>query len=140
MATKRTTYKSVVGARLLAPNGGLMFCDNCEKIVGNINPLNYDFLMLVFSCTCGSYGCVEISRNKTRYNTEKKANKMPLMQKDICCCSKCKEPLFGMIEDRIDNYSFYVECKCGEKYDVKPGFSKRLGETLKMYMEVKNNR
>lgn len=131
--TKRTTFRSVDGARLLQPNGGLMFCDNCEKIVGSINPLGYNFLMLVFCCTCGQYGCVEISRNKKRYNPDERVNKMPKSKNALCCCPRCDEVLFSVLENRVETYSFSVECKCGEKYDVKPNFSKRLGETLKMY-------
>jgi len=138
--TKRTTFKNIVGVRLLSPNGGLMYCDNCEKIVGSINALGYDFMMMLFCCTCGNYGCIEISRNKKRYNPELRANRMPKTDKGVCCCSKCGESLFAILENRIENYSFSVECKCGEIYDVKPNFSKRLGETLKLYKESKEKR
>lgn len=138
--TKRTTFKNVAGARLLAPNGGIVYCDNCEKIVGSINATGYNFLMLVFCCTCGNYGCIEISRNKTRYNPEERVNRTPLVKKGVCTCGACDETLFSMLEDRIDNYSFFVECKCGEKYDIKPNFERRLGETLKLFRKTKEKK
>ncbi len=114
-----------------------MFCGNCEKIVGSINPFNYKRLMFVFSCTCGNYGSIEISRNKIRYNPDERVNRMPKIRNTVCSCMMCNEPLFSVAEDRVENYSFFIECKCGEKYDTKPNFNRRLGETLKMFKESK---
>jgi len=138
--TKRITYKSVVGARLLRANGGLVYCDNCEKIVGSINDTGYNFMMLVFCCTCGNYGCIEISRNKMRYNSDFRVNNVPKTKRVICSCVACDENLFSIFEDRIENYSFFVECRCGEQYDIKPNFEKRLGETLRLFKQAREKR
>ena len=138
--TKRVTYKKIVGARLLSANGGLIYCDNCEKIVGSMNALGYNLMMLVFCCTCGIYGSIEISRTKARYRPELRANRMPVVKGRACCCAGCDEPLFAVMEDRVQTYSFFVECKCGAQYDVKPSFNKRLGETLQMFKRSKDKR
>ena len=124
---------------MLAPNGGLVYCGNCEKIVGSINALGYNYIVLLFCCTCGNYGCIEISRNKKKYNPELRVNRMPRVKGNVCFFCDCDEPLFSVFENRVENYSFSVECKCGEIYDVKPNFAKRLGETLKLYKASKEN-
>ncbi len=114
-----------------------MFCGNCEKIVGSINALGYGRIMLVFSCTCGNYGRIEISRNKTRYNPGERVDRMPAIRNEVCTCKACDKELFSVIESRVENFSFFVECKCGEKYDTKPNFNKRLGETLRLFKQTK---
>lgn len=125
---------------MLSANGGWVFCGNCEKIVGSINASAYNFITLIFCCTCGNYGCIEISRGKMRYNAEMRSNKMPSLKRGVCCCSMCDEKLFSILEGKTETYSFFVECKCGEKYDVKPNFEKRLGETLKLFEKAKEKR
>lgn len=133
----KKTLRNVVGARLLAPNGGLVFCDNCEKIVGSINKAGYKYLNVFFFCTCGSFGSIEIIRNGHENDITEHLHRMPKVRNGVCVCRKCETLLLSMVDERLQNYSFYAECSCGEKYDTKPNFEKRLGETLKAFSESK---
>lgn len=120
------------GLRLLTRSGSLIFCDNCEKIVGSINRQGYRYLNLSIVCTCGNCGSIEISRPGNTSDPFERINKMPDSREGIAVCKNCKMPIFGVISDRVRTYSFYVECVCGEKYDTKSNFSKRLGETIRL--------
>ena len=133
----KKTLRNVVGARLLAPNGGLVFCDTCEKIVGSINAVGYKYLNLFFLCTCGNFGSVEIISGGNKNDITNHLNRMPKERNGVCMCKRCEKPLLSMIDERLRNYSFYIQCRCGEKYDTKPNFNKRLGETLVMFFKSK---
>ncbi len=134
----RTKFRKVVGAKLLDKNGSLVFCENCEKIVGSINRIGYRYMKIVFSCTCGTYGNIEIVKVNSRLGDAKQINKMPGISKGVCRCTKCDTPLLSMIDSRVLNYSFFAECVCGEAFDTKPNFNKRLGETLDLFEKWKN--
>ncbi len=128
------TIRKTKGLKVLSRTGtgGLVFCENCEKILGSINIKGYSYINMQFLCTCGNYGFIEVAR-KAFVDISNPVNKMPSVRRqNLSCCRKCETPLFSVIEDRIRNYSFYIECKCGERYDTKGTFDKRLGETLKI--------
>lgn len=121
------------GLKTLAKSGSLVFCGNCEKILGSINSKSIRNIKLSIICTCGNYGSLIISHGKNREDTGEYIGHMPLINEEILYCKKCMEPLFGVIDQRTMQYSFSVQCKCGEEYDLQPSFPSRLGETLKMY-------
>ncbi|MBE7023402.1 MAG: hypothetical protein IJ285_00210 [Clostridia bacterium] len=134
----KRTIRKVSGARLLHANGSMVFCENCEKVVGSINQMSYKYINLIFLCTCGNCGRIEISRGKNKNDISVQLNKMPsIRRKGVCCCTKCDTPLFSTVENALQNYFFFVECNCGEKYDTKPTFDKRLGETMELYKKLK---
>ncbi len=125
------------GTRLLSKNSGLMFCENCEKIVGSVNIDGYMYINLSFRCTCENDANIEIIRDKHKNDISQPVNRMPGRDKGRCNCRKCGVSMFSVIEDRVESYSFFVECKCGEKYDTIPTFESRLGETLELYKKAK---
>ncbi len=125
------------GLKTLAKSGSLVFCGNCEKVLGSINSKSFKDIKLSIICTCGNYGSLIISHGKSYEDEFRYIGQMPLIKKDILYCKKCKEPLFGVIDQRTVQYAFSVQCRCGEKYDLKPSFPSRLGETLKMYENSK---
>ena len=131
--------RKIRGVKTLSWTGSLVFCENCKKILGSINAKGYNYINMQFWCTCGNYGCVEVAK-KRFVDISNRINKMPSIRKlNMSCCSKCNTPLFSVSEDRTSNYSFYVECVCGERYDTRGNFDTRLGETLRLFNESKKN-
>lgn len=131
----RVTRK-IKGARLLNRNYGLMFCDNCQKIVGSVNFDGYLYINLAFRCTCENEINLEIVRDKHNNDISIPINRMPQTHKGRCICGECGVAMFAVISERVENYSFFVECRCGAKYDTVPNFTSRLGETLEMYKKI----
>ncbi len=125
------------GLHTLSRNGSLIFCDNCEKILGSSNKDAYKYMNVSIVCTCGNYGSIEVAKPENTSDPSKRVNKMPKEKYGVQICKRCGRPLLGVISDRVRAYSFYVECVCGEKYDMKSTFSKRLGETMQKLGEIK---
>ena len=137
MARRLVRYLN--GAKLLAPNGSLVFCENCEKIGGCINKSSYGYIKFVFICTCGLCGSVELIRNGRKPGSlTNRVDKMPKIVNHVCTCCNCDRALLSVAEASVQNYSFFAECVCGEQFDTKPTFDKRLGETMKVYEQIKN--
>jgi len=124
------TVRRLNGVRTLKPNGSLTFCDSCEKIVGSINEKGYSYINIGLICTCGRHGNIEIIKNKKTIDLSEKIDKMPQVIGGASYCKTCRIPIFSIAEERVKSYSFYAECICGERYDRKGTFDKRLGETL----------
>lgn len=122
--------------KTLKKSGSLIFCSNCEKIIGSINKDGYNYINLNIACSCGFCGSVELSKNTASLLPLKRAYKMPDDKNGVLVCKKCGKQMFGVISDRVTAYSFFLECTCGEKYDTKPTHSKRLGETLNMLKKM----
>lgn len=133
----KRTVRNVNGINSLHPNGSLVFCENCEKILGSINERGYNYINIALVCTCGNYGQIEIIKNGHKNDTTRRVNKMPRTELNINICRKCDRPLFQITEGRVKSYAFYAECVCGERYDRQVMFDKRLGETLKKYSKIK---
>lgn len=120
----------------LSKGGSLVFCGNCKKILGSINKSAYRYINMAINCDCGNNGTIEIAHTDSTSDPREFVKKMPFEKNSVSICKKCNTPLFSVIGSRITSYSFYVECKCGEKYDLESTYSKRLGETLKKYNEL----
>lgn len=134
----KKTITKIFGARFLSNGGSLIFCGNCDKIVGSVNKSGYKYLNLAFICTCGNFGNIEVVRDGHVNDITKQIRKTPKTKLGVYVCPKCDIPLISMIDERVQNYSYYIECVCGERFDTKPGFDKRLGETLKAFKKLKN--
>ncbi|MBR5614591.1 MAG: hypothetical protein IKW64_04740 [Clostridia bacterium] len=116
-----------------------MFCKNCDKIVGSINKHGYRRLSISLICTCGCYGNVEIVADGSLSDFTEKIDKAPDFKDSVVHCKECQTPIFGILENRVENYSFFAECVCGAKYDTKPQIHKRLGETAKLLKQNKKH-
>ncbi len=127
----------IKGIKLLNRYGSLIFCENCKRILGSINRLGYRYINLSLTCKCDVFCNVEIAKTVNTSDPFERVERMPMSKNGINICKKCGTPLFGIIDDRVKNYSFYVECSCGEKYDLMPSFPSRLGKTLE---EIKNKK
>ena len=133
----KKTITKIDGARFLSNGGSLIFCENCGKIVGSVNKYGYKYLYLLFVCTCGYKGEIEVIRDGHFNDYKKLINKAPKTKLGVFICNKCDTPLISMIDERVQSYTYYTECICGEKFDAKPKFNERLGETLKAYKKMK---
>ena len=127
----KTTY-TLSGLKLLSKGGSLIFCENCKKIVGSINKSGYRYINISMVCSCGNYGSLEIRRPDAEVDLLERINRTADEKNGVQTCKKCGNPIFGIIANRVRTYSFYAECICGEKYDQKSNFSKRLGETARL--------
>ncbi len=125
--------------RTLTKSGSLIFCSICEKLVGSINAKGYRYIDLKINCSCGNYGSIKFKKEGSTSNPYERIGRMPKDVFGVSVCKGCGTPLFGIISERVRSYSFYVECKCGEKYDIPPTYGKRLGETLDMHDKMKKD-
>ncbi len=135
----KKTITKLVDARFLSNGGSLLFCGNCGKIVGSVNKSGYKYLYLEFECTCGNCGKVEVIRDGHFNDIEMQIRNAPKTRLGVFICSKCDTPLISMIDERVKSYAYFTECVCGERYDTKPRFDKRLGETLKAFKKLKKH-
>ncbi len=121
----------VKGLRTLSKYGSLIFCENCERVIGSINEQGYRYINLNLTCKCGVFCSLEMAKKLNTSDADDVQDRMPSSKDGIMVCKRCGMPMFGIIDDRIKSYSFFIECDCGEKYDLIPTFPVRLGETLK---------
>ncbi len=126
---------TLVGLRTLAKGGSLVFCNQCDKIIASINSNAYQYIKLSIDCSCGNHGSLEFSFSKIPPDFDK-IRTMPYEKDGLAICKVCGNKMFGVIPHRTRNYSFYCVCSCGEKYNIKPSFEKRLGETIRQ-LEIK---
>ena len=127
----KTTH-TLSGVKLLSKGGSLIFCENCKKIIGSINKNGYRYINISVVCSCGNYGSVEIARPDSTADPFEKVRNIPNEKNGVQVCQNCETPIFGIIASRVRTYSFYAECICGEKYDLKSNSAKRLGETARL--------
>ncbi len=123
---------NIKGLMTLTKDGSLIFCKNCERIIGSINEKGYRYINLAIDCGCHSFGTLEFVKAKSTSNQFEAVGCMPTIKNGVAVCSKCGTPIFSVIDERVKGYSFYAECVCGEKYDLKSTFPNRLGETLEV--------
>lgn len=133
----KKTLTKISGARFLSSGGSLVFCDRCGIIIGSVNRYGYKYLYITFDCNCGNHGEIKIIRDGHLNDQENPIYKAPKTRLGTFVCTKCDTPLISIIKGRVQ-YSYYIECICGEKYDSQPSFDKRLGETLKAFKKQKN--
>ena len=127
------TQVKLHGVRTLVRDGSIIFCRGCERILGSVNRESYRYIGLNISCSCGNYGKIEFKRADSTVDTNVRMGNMPGLKNGVAVCKKCGVQLFNIIPTRVKAYSCYVECKCGEKYDMVPTQDMRLGETIKLY-------
>lgn len=128
---------NIFGLVIPAKNGGLVFCNNCKQIVGSINRKGYRFLSFSLTCTCCNQGQLELVRKNSTFDRGKNYKSKPRHRNNLMSCVECGTPIFGIIEERVRNFSFKAECICGAKYDTKARTNRRLEETA-MFLKYKN--
>ena len=107
-----------------------MFCKDCDRIVGSINRNAFSYINIKFTCSCDKDVRREIEIMKEKYIPEKVKKALKSTKFGLYSCNKCSAPIFSIVKDRVAYFSFHVKCSCGEIYDEKEVFEKRLGETL----------
>ena len=124
-------FRYLENLRTLKKRGGLVSCDVCGKLIGDINVDSCTAIQLYICCSCGAHGKLQFS-DKLQL-PHKIQNRIPGYVNKKYVCSKCHTPLLSVIPARLTNYGFYVECTCGEAYDTRVDHDKHLAETLQIY-------
>ncbi len=116
----------------MSKGGSLIFCENCQKIIGSINKSGYRYIAIEADCLCGNRWSLEIARPDSTVSSLKRLGCMTDKKNGVHICKKCQMPIFGIVSSQVSTYSFYAECICGEKYDAKNKAFKRLEETARL--------
>ncbi len=124
------------GVKTLTRGGSIIFCESCDKILGSINKESYRYVKMSFICSCANYGNLEFKTRESTSDSYERVGRMPGLKNGVAVCKRCGVQLFNAIPTRVKAYSCYVECKCGEKYDLVPTQDMRLGETIKLYKKI----
>ena len=127
----------VESSQPLHKNGSLIFCGNCDKLIASINQKGCRYINLNITCSCGTSGDIELAKSDSTSDPYERIGKMPHEADGLAVCKRCGTRMFGVITERVTTYSFYAECVCGEKYDIKSTYGKRLGETFDMFKKMK---
>ena len=130
------THVMLHGVRTLTRGGSIIFCEGCEKILGSINKESYRYIRMSFICTCDDRANLEFETKESTANPCETVGRMPDLKNGVAVCKRCGIQLFNVIPTRVKKFSFYAECKCGEKYDMVPNQDRRLGETIKLYKKI----
>ena len=124
------------GVKTLARGGSIIFCEDCGYILGSVNKVSYRYIEMGLNCFCGNYGKMKFETQESTADPYERIGRMPALKNGVAVCKKCGTQLFNAIPGRVKMYSCYVECKCGEKYDMMPTQDMRLGETIKLYKKI----
>ena len=124
-------YYNIKNAVLMKKGGNLMFCKDCNKIVGSINKEIPSYINIKFTCTCDSIVTRSVEIANEKYEQKRVGNALKSNKFGLYSCKKCNSPLFSIVKERVASFCFHVKCSCGEIYDEKLVFEKRLGETLR---------
>ncbi len=130
------TRVKLQGVNTLTRGGSIIFCQGCNKILGSVNKDSYRYIKMSLVCSCGDYGNLEFERAESTSDPYERIGRMPGLKNGVAVCKSCGVQLFNVIPTRVKAYSYYVECKCGEKYDLVPMQDRRLGETIKLYKKI----
>ena len=131
-------YK-INNAVLLKKGGSLIFCNDCNRIVGSINENAYSYININFDCSCNTMVRHSVEIMKKEYTLKNVGNAPKLSAFGLYSCKKCNTPLLSIVKDRVTSFSFHVKCSCGEIYDKKDVVEKRLGETLDRIKKMSAN-
>lgn len=112
-------YKKLINTRLANTYGGWIYCDGCNKTIGYLCYVTYDFFRLVYQCKCGNCGSVHLVFSGE--NTDQISSEQSLITiKNRLCCPEDKSPLVTILEKNLDSYKYEINCKaCNTKYQVK---------------------
>lgn len=107
--------KELIDTRLATNYGGWMYCDKCNENIGYLCYSTYDRLELKYKCNCGSQGSVILEFEDSK--TGQGCNEELLIIKNRFCCSKDKNPLITILDNKILNYEMQITCKsCHKMY------------------------
>ncbi len=124
------------GVKTLTRGGSIIFCEGCGRILGSVNKESYRYIKINLICSCGDYGNLEFETLESTADPYERVGHMPVLKNGVAVCKSCGVQIFNVIPTRVKAYSYYVECKCGEKYDMVPTQDMRLGETIKLYKKI----
>ncbi|MBR2916816.1 MAG: hypothetical protein IKC07_04385 [Clostridia bacterium] len=113
----RGPWKNLYKVKLSKVSGGNIICEECNNILGSIEPMNYSYIKLAFVCKCKSIVKAELYRGNLPTLTHPNRE---LYNKDgEYICQNCETPIFKVNEKDIISFAFNAICKCGVEYDVK---------------------
>lgn len=112
-------HKEMQNTRLANTYGGWLYCEGCNKTIGYLCYVTYDFFKLEYQCKCGNHGSADISfENDTSHNAEQ-----PLvMIKNRLCCPADESPLVTILTKNLHAYKYEIIClACNTKYKDEQG-------------------
>lgn len=110
--------KDLVNTRLATNYGGWIYCTSCNKNIGYLCYVTYDYLKLNYVCNCGSTGSAFLDFEDS--NKGCSTDKELITIKNRFCCPDDKSPLITILDKNVKNYEFEICCKsCGRVYKRK---------------------
>lgn len=110
--------KNLIRSRLATNYGGWMYCDTCGNNIGYICYVTYDELKFDYVCDCGNKGSIHINFEDSKDGIKNDAE-MSLV-KNRFCCPKDESPLITILDQKLKNYSLFIQCKaCNYIYEKK---------------------
>lgn len=112
-------FKELINTRLANTYGGWIYCEGCNKTIGYLCYVTYEFFRLDYQCQCGNCGSVLLVFE--RESAEQTSSEQSLITiKNRLCCPQDKSPLVTILEKKLDVYKLEVSCKaCNTKYQVE---------------------
>lgn len=110
--TRILKNKELINTRLATNYGGWMYCDNCNENIGYLCYSTYDRLELKYKCNCGSNGSALLDFEDSKKGQN--CNNALVVIKNRFCCSKDKEPLITLLDNKVISYEMKITCKSCE--------------------------
>ena len=114
--TKKPTTKAE-NAHFLKGHASWLYCDDCNKTIGYLCFVTYDYFRFEFTCACGHKGWVENSFKEMDVESLPTGALQLSPKNKRYCCSKDGSALFSPVPKNLKSYKAAVVCKeCGTVY------------------------
>lgn len=113
--TRSPKTKELIRTRLASTYGGWIYCDHCGQNIGYLCYITYDHFDFDYKCQCGNHGNIHIAFEEDS-KTYVSNDKLITLKKRLCCPHD-HSPLLIILEKKLDDYKFEIECvECKTKY------------------------
>ena len=103
--------KELINTRLANQYGGWIYCDKCNKSIGYLCYVTYDYFFFEYVCNCGSHGSAKLSFVE-KISEECSGNL--ILSKNRYVCEQDQSPLFTVLTKNLKSYQIKVLCnQCG---------------------------
>lgn len=107
--------KKLENTRLATNYGGWIYCTKCNKNIGYLCYVTYDWIKLEYYCNCGSHGSVAIDFIDSKEGVL--CNSPLIVVKNRFCCPNDESPLVTILEKNVESYTVEIACKnCSSVY------------------------